>query len=455
MPTAQPYRTDENAVMEYLRYMDTNADPATVRNCKQSIGDSAADATIWADDDNPNGGCFMRFLMAKLPPEVSEDQPTPNDAPDALDTPITMDEMVGLELYTRAGCEGFLDQATTEQRNCQGAYSHLYDYTFSNLMLEATGGARPCGGDVKQWFSFLPSVLRPDRPQGHSPLPTTKLCAEGFNDFVNSVNLLDKARVEFPFYVETRVNTSSGFQAVTPSHSTPTLPPGACGGDRNLESGEYAALTTGPGATQTSTPGTWELIGSDPNTLGFSAQNTVRMYRSFDDQPAQWCQGPSGLTWAIATQTQTVEWRVPSAVDLGGGPIPQYQLLALAPELRSMFQAGGFGMMGTLSRASDYFTEGGDPEACGGVTCTSGTFSDGYVIAATEHKPEQSSCLLLPSSGSFGPDAAPSSYLWQWKCTNADDPASFSDNSSSSTIGFTMAGPEAGGSLFLAVPLAD
>ena len=181
------YRTDENAVVEYLRYtVDGGA------NCGQRIGDTAPDAPF---DTAINGACMPRFFFTQLMPKVYEDN---NSSYDATDTLMKTEHLSWAETILRSVCEGYIDsKSTAEQMEGTDPQTglavcddkRLYDYTFENLMLQA---------NEKQHFRSLTSDLRTDEVKGHGPLPGQLAYADHFNQISAAVNLLTRARLYVP-----------------------------------------------------------------------------------------------------------------------------------------------------------------------------------------------------------------------------------------------------------------
>jgi hypothetical protein len=56
----------------------------------------------------------------------------------------------------------------------------------------------------KRWMEFLPADIREDNAQGFGPFPNTNLYARIFNNLVNAVNKLQRARIELPVTFEFR-----------------------------------------------------------------------------------------------------------------------------------------------------------------------------------------------------------------------------------------------------------
>jgi len=178
------YRTDENAIMDYLRYRATGKhckeaselytatdqdgspviDPDTGEEIKVGypfqIGDLGANNNVGVfGSDRPKGCCLPRSYFVRLVPEVYEDQ---NDDQDIEDAGVEVEPYCQMELYLRAICGGFVDEKTSLEL-CD-TDSPLMDYTFQNLCFDAIG---------QKWLDILPEKLKPSPFGGHSPLPRT------------------------------------------------------------------------------------------------------------------------------------------------------------------------------------------------------------------------------------------------------------------------------------------
>ena len=294
------YRNDENVVREYLWFLDGNG------NCAQMVGDIAPDASSGSGfvAGDFYGSCFPRFYFTRLVRKVYEDE---NDIMDGADTQPTCDEMLYSEFILRAACEGFVDERSTLSLACLDPdNARLYDYTFENLAFQAFGGgyqyiepgviwfsdgswqldwdddgvteytieARNAdsdpwttikvvakspfidstgysfyrvsywSGNRNRWAPFLPSSVRPDGPKGFGPLPNTTLYAQLFNNLVQAVNLLVRARVDLPIDIHSETTSHTrGIRAYTPDLKETTLPadPDPCT-DTHLYEGINAAV---------------------------------------------------------------------------------------------------------------------------------------------------------------------------------------------------------------------
>ena len=214
------YRTDENAVVEYLRYVVDNG-----ANCGQRIGDTAPDAPF---DTAINGACMPRFFFTQLLPKVYEDG---NSSYDSTDTLMKTEHMSWAETILRSICEGYVDSASTAEQletidpvtslaTCED--KRLYDYTFENLMLQANS---------KQHFRSLTSDLRTDEVKGHGPLPGQPAYADHFNQISRAVNLLTKARLYLPLSFKYRtINYSVSQQVINGSIRSNEATPNCSGG---------------------------------------------------------------------------------------------------------------------------------------------------------------------------------------------------------------------------------
>lgn len=199
---AEPYRTNENAVREYLvnQTLGINCMGGEFNGGPQT-GNSAYNSPVWDLPDNPFGACYPSIFLTQLIPEPYQDD---NNQQDFHDTPFLYDQMSQAELYIRAMCEGYVDGQTTSRYGCEVGIEAMFDYTFENLCFDAFG---------KQWFNPIPSAtteflkagdVRDESPKGHGPLPNTLASSEIFNQFALAVNKLDKVRVMLPYTFEER-----------------------------------------------------------------------------------------------------------------------------------------------------------------------------------------------------------------------------------------------------------
>lgn len=130
--TRRPFRTDENALVDYL--IHTLAGQSCPRGV---IGDVALNSDSFWQNNRPFGCCYPRFYFVKLIPKVS------------ASTVMYSDHYRQIEYYLRAMCNGFVNkgsQMTPEQvietiRNGDtglnyegGLDSAIGDYLFEDLM---------------------------------------------------------------------------------------------------------------------------------------------------------------------------------------------------------------------------------------------------------------------------------------------------------------------------------
>ena len=188
--TEEGPRTDENSIIDYLRWSLGSGD-----NCIQRIGDWSPQ-TPASTTSIIKGACMPRFYLTRQIPKVYEDG---NNTPDAEDTRLWDDEMLWLDLVLRAVCEGYIDENSsndlrevyynefTLKNECRE--KRLFDYTYENLMLQANSN---------RWPRLLPKGIRSDNPKMFGPLPQVDAFAEHFNQIARAVNLLTRARLYLP-----------------------------------------------------------------------------------------------------------------------------------------------------------------------------------------------------------------------------------------------------------------
>jgi hypothetical protein len=234
------YRTDENAVVDYLNtFIDGSG-----TECGQRIGDMApdADSTSGWSTSEINGSCMPRFYFTRLIPYVYEDS---NADYDTTDTLAKTDELTWMESILRAICEGFVDSAST---NTQRKYTdpvtgltachnkRLYDWTFEQLMYSAND---------KQHYRALPKTVRSDEVRGFGPQPSMLTYADHFNQLAEAVNLLTRARLYLPvsFQYKHYNYLSETLLSVSTNASTANCSNGAVWADNVVPTANYSLTT--------------------------------------------------------------------------------------------------------------------------------------------------------------------------------------------------------------------
>lgn len=189
---AEPYRSHENAIREYIVYQTTGTTPVF------KIGDQSSNGALETLPDNPVATIYPTFRLTQLIPEPYQDgRYTPLNP---SKTRCEHDPFVQMELYLRAMCEGYVDGETTQDYACESATISLFDFTWESLCVQATGN---------RWINSFPWSDSRDNRQGHGPLPNTEMLSVVFNQFVEIVNKLDTVRVMLPCNAEKAVATAS------------------------------------------------------------------------------------------------------------------------------------------------------------------------------------------------------------------------------------------------------
>ena len=286
---AETYRTDDNAMRDYVRNQAVGDYP-----CPWREGDAGTYSSVTSLTDNPFGACNPHMLFVKLIPEPYVDD---NETQQRSDSLCRIDDLRHAEICLRAMCEGFVDGVTSERITCETSVGSLYDYTFENLCNEAFGG---------RWIGAFGSTVRPDEPAGHGPLPNTVMYADVFNRLSKSVNLLTKARVMVPFDLECKYDTYNGSKVVLQDWGDP------CSG-----SGTQRAVWTGtpPGAGTFSGSSGWLSCGSSVSVSNSGGMN-----------------GCSGAGYAVTSERTIGSFRI--AVNAA-------HLDSLSPTLQAAIQDSG------------------------------------------------------------------------------------------------------------------
>jgi len=198
--TDVPYRTDENAITQYLAGLP----------CDRMVGDVAVEyGAPWGVTQGPrSGSCYPRLYMVRLIPEVHEDANDVGEKP--VDTRFLIDAFLQMDKYGRCMCEGFIDETKTQDTmDCSASVgrSYLVDYTAENWFQDAVGS---------KWVPILPLTVRGSLEKGFGPLAMQKAYAEIFNCYAKAFNKLVNARVEIPMDIEVKYDIYTGFHSVTP-----------------------------------------------------------------------------------------------------------------------------------------------------------------------------------------------------------------------------------------------
>ena len=139
-------------------------------------------------------------------PKVYEDD---NSVYDLTDTLMKTEELTWAETILKAVCGGFIDsKSTVEQLESTDPITNLatcddkrlYDYTFENLMLQATAPNSQNSQEppATPHFRALTNDLRTDQVKSFGPLPGQLAYADHFNQIAKAVNLLTRARLYLP-----------------------------------------------------------------------------------------------------------------------------------------------------------------------------------------------------------------------------------------------------------------
>ena len=200
---AQDYRTDENALRDYLAHVADGS-----RQCdKTGPGNTAASSSATGAPDDPFGACYPHLWLVQLIPKPYNDG---GDRQDPEDVPVTADDFASIETYIRVMCEGNVDGETSREYGCAVGVHSVFDFNLASLCFQAFG---------RSAFTTLPSLLtdainpteaREDGPAGYGPLPTVRLAAETFNQFAKSVNLMTRYRVMLPMQLTATTYQDAG-----------------------------------------------------------------------------------------------------------------------------------------------------------------------------------------------------------------------------------------------------
>lgn len=357
---AEGYRTTENALREYL------VNQTTGQNCVGATqpGNAAANSDAWTTYSNLHGACIPHILLVQLVPRPYRDT---NTTSDASDSPLEHDPFPQIELYLRAMCEGYVDGRTSQDIGCTTGIDAVFDYSWPNVCFDAFGG---------RWVTTLGDAARPERPEGHGPLPSTYLYADTFNQLAAICDQLTRVRIMLPFQFETRNLTGSAFMVVgdvvdADNGST------ACAG---VPAEGVFWKGTPPNATATTVFGSW---GTATQAFG-SVQSAFTASGSLFT-----C---SGSNWSLTTTRSTDEYRYalidPDAED------------ALPPTIRDMLQTNGQFLATVttlLDRQGIQETNLAGADTCGGLAAWAQL--DGDYLRFPDLSFTETTCQILPAYG--------------------------------------------------------
>lgn len=356
----EDFRTDDNALREWslFVYDGTNA---TFRT-----GDAAIDSTVSIDPDPPEGAAWPYLIFVRQVPEPYEDD---NESYQVSDTPADTDWTQQIELYLRGICSAFVDGITSAELGCQTGLDGLYDFTYENLVYQATGN---------RWTPLLPAADRPDNPQGFGPLPNTYMYAAGYNDLAAMVNLLDKLRIDVPYAWEEKYDFYTGEKVVVVDDGTDTCTLG--GPDAN-----YADTLGAPSpGTFISSTG-WYPTGYPPVV---NCQQIAELQ----------C---DGTNWKIVNTRTDHGWRL--TYDAA------YEE-AIPEELRELWDDGWHGVMALWEEERYHYQrqagDSGNTPDCGGIK-PFGDGGGGYYqwVQVVDYSLAQ--CVLVESQGVNGAGLTP------------------------------------------------
>jgi hypothetical protein len=206
---------------------------------------------------------------------------------------------------------------------CAQGTGDLYDYSFETLCYEAFGG---------RWIGSMSLDARPEDPQGFGPLPNTRIYAQVFNRLSSAWNLLDKARLDFPYLLEAREVRYED------ANNTIYVPPtaGTCGGTW------FAKNVTGPAGAE-GAPSAWSTVTSVTSDVFCGPDGTC----------------DSGNAAVVLDRRWHQDWRIT--------PNDPDWIYAVPDALRSHLENGGAGIVAEYEEAlyREQVVAGGPTNECG------------------------------------------------------------------------------------------
>jgi hypothetical protein len=385
----EDYRTDENAIREYLNWVDSGEN----EQCLKKVGDIAPEVETGYSAGDFFGSCVPRFYFTRLARKVYEDA---NTSYEVTDTPIQVDDMVWMQWILKAICAGFIDSRSTLALTCTDPDNiRYYDYTFENLCYEALN---------HRWLAYLPKKVRGDRPEGFGPLPNTTVYAELFNNLAACINLLCRARIDLPLVGQSQQPENTiGATAVDPDLEEKAIvgKPDPCIGKWVYTSTNAAVWEALPAIATTG-----ESAVPPSPVVGFSlafGQLELRPYTTGDDIYMD-----CAPEWLIAAHKQVGQILIDTT---------KPELNALPPTIRDMVETNP-GIIGVMEEFWTYRVRddvGGTRPECGpGNTPFPDTWDDGATSATpkfTETAEQTSYVCVLWDGGEIQPQALPPDFV--------------------------------------------
>lgn len=200
---AEPYRTWENGLREYLHNIATGGpDGGGATHCtKTQPGNRSANSSV-LELQTLEGTCYPKIRLVKLIPKPFADD---NDSQEFADTKFLHDAHAQMEFYLRVMCEGYVDGVTSADLACTYNSLSVYDYSYEQLCFQAFGN---------RWMPGFTPEDYPQNTQTFGPIPNTVARAYVFNCLSKAVNLLTTARVMLPALIESRVGDGKVYDAV-------------------------------------------------------------------------------------------------------------------------------------------------------------------------------------------------------------------------------------------------
>lgn len=364
---AADYRTAENAMREYLLNQEDNSYQCE----KTGPGNAAANSPILLEPGTPWGACYPQMFFVKLMPEPWSDG---NDSSDANDTVMTHEQMSHAELWLRVLSEGFVDGQTSIQYGCATGVNAVFDFRWETLCYQATG---------MPWIGTMPSKvtrdlrqaeIRPDRPAGYGPLPTTITTSEIWNQYARILNRLHDVRVMLPFSLETRTfrdNATKAVSGIEDSDGNAVTCPGTTFGPGFIYRGDAGDVKA-----------TTEVAGWAPASAAYS-----QVVAAFAEDGS----GHFACGWQVGVQREETEYRF-SLVD----PDAKW---AMPESWRDQLATDGqFLAISELTQAPTTFPAigGPSPTTCNGsVRWTAGGQDVEWIV----DQPIETTCAIYPAAG--------------------------------------------------------
>lgn len=319
----ETYRTDENAIREYIM-LDYDAWQPRKKLGDREVGNDDAmmpESNVW-------GAVYPTFFFTKMIPKPYVPLPATCSCTNYQGPTISIDRFMQMETYLKGMCEGFIDDVTSIAYACNTDFNTAYDYTYENLIYDASGGTHNS-------IPLLSTAHRSDKVRSFGPLANLEIDAQPLNILSAAINKLYKARLIIPWYLEVKYDSYVGAEEKAANITTT-----GCS-EQNKSWGIFTSYA-GPAATTKIGESDWGYAS------GFDAQVGLGWQYSGED-PCRYGDCSEAGNWIMQTTRVIANYRFKLTDPLAYN--------AMSIDIQQLLNtAGGAGFYGTYRDQSTYYS---------------------------------------------------------------------------------------------------